>query len=183
MNASRLGLLLAVALLFGAPGCFIPDELDGDFAPDDGLQDEPVVDDDDAGPVEPPAPAPFWVSGEIVAVDRETGVVLSEAEFAQRASGIIVYALEDPDDLSEILGKDTLAVPGEYAIEVEHERLFWVVAVADWNHNRFIDDGDVLRHHPDNPLAARGGDLEDVDVWIDLPVPVPDEPCGDCEGC
>jgi hypothetical protein len=162
----------AFAALLTASDC-VPDDDDDDVVADD---DDVVVDDDDAtgddDDVTPPDP--FVISGEVIALDRDTGVVLTPEQYAARSGGIIVYALPDSGNLGVIHDKDTLIDgPGPYEIALNVLGPFEIVAVADENMNWFIDSDDVAREFAFNPLAGAGEDIEGVNIYIDLPIPNP----------
>jgi hypothetical protein len=158
---------MAIAALMTGSQC-IPDDDDDTSANDDDVvaDDDDAADDDDIVP-----PEPFVVTGEVIALDRETGVELTPYQYGIRSGGIVVYALPDANNLSVIYGKDTLTGPGDYSIDMAMVGPFDVVAVADEDKNLFIDSHDTARQHAFNPLAGGVGDLEDVNVYVDLPVP------------
>ncbi|MCP4872421.1 MAG: hypothetical protein GY898_27290, partial [Proteobacteria bacterium] len=165
MTFRSLLLFFGLALLLSASDCIPTD--DDDMSDDDDVSDDDDMSDDDDD-VTPPAET--VVSGEVIAVDRDTGVELSPADFAERAGGLIVYALPDASDLSEILAKDTLEGPGPYEMTVtDHLGPIDVVVVADEDSDHFIENSDIARAYAFNPLAAAGEPLEDVDLVIDLP--------------
>ncbi len=164
-------LLLTLALL-ALPGsqCIIDDDdaVDDDDAADD---DDVVADDDDAVDDDDSGPQLFQVEGDVIALNRETGEVLTLSEAAALAGKIVVYAAEDPDDLTEVLGKSTLDGPDHYEIELLPGPDFHLVAVADSNRNSFIDSYDVARRYAFNPVSSGGPDVEEADIYIDLLVP------------
>ena len=164
MSLRTLLFLLAVALLLPASHCF-PDDDDDDASDDDDVvaDDDDASDDDDMLP-----PEPYVISGEVIALDRETGVQLTLSQYDARAGGIIVYALPDANNLAVIYGKDTLTGPGDYSIEIDVVGPVDVVAVADEDKNFFIDADDVARQYAFNPVAGGVGDVEDVNLFIDL---------------
>ena len=140
------------------------DDDDDDVVPDD---DDVVADDDDATP----EIGDTTISGAVIATDRESGAILSADEYNHRVGGLIVYALADGNDLSVVLGKDTLTGPGQYEITISG----WagpvdLVAVVDEDQNYVIDSSDVLREHAFNPLLAEGNDqvISGVNVYVDL---------------
>jgi hypothetical protein len=96
---------------------------------------------------------------------------------------MIVYALPDAADLSEIYGKSTMEGPGEFEILLEGVTgPFDLVVVADENGNHFIESSDVARAYAFNPLEAGGDDVEDVTLVIDLAPHGSGGGCGDRSG-
>jgi len=174
MRLRHLLLMLALGVLLPASEC-VPVGDDDDASDDDDLtDDDDVADDDDS--VEPVLTT---ISGEVIAVDRDTGLELDDESYADRAGGLIVYALPDGADLSEIFGKATMDGPGDFEILLEGvEGPFDLVVVADEDSNRFIENSDVSRAYAFNPLVA-GGDLEDVTLVIDLAPRGGGSGCGD----
>ena len=175
MFARRLLLLGVLSLLLLGVDCEDCDDWndDDDASDDDDVvpDDDDATDDDDVTP-----PEPFVVSGEVVALDRDTGVVLTLAEYNARSGGIIVYAVPDADDISVIHDKDTLIDgPGDFEIPLDVVGPFHMVAIADSDKNFFITDADILREYAFNPLAGAGQDIEDVVVYIDIPMPQGDD--------
>ena len=164
MSLRTLLFLLAIALLLPASDC-IPTDDDDDVSDDDDVvaDDDDVSDDDDVVP-----PEPYVISGEVIALDRETGVELTLSQYDARSGGIIVYALPDANNLSVIYGKDTLTGPGDYSIDIDVVGPVDVIAVADEDKNFFIDSDDVARQYAFNPVAGGVGDVEEVNVYIDL---------------
>ena len=181
MNTHSItSLLAALGLLFLLPASqCLPTDDDDDAIPED---DDDATDDDDAADDDDVTPLPDTViSGEVLAVDRATGQPLSDEEFLERSGGIVLYVLPDANDLSEIFTKVTMDAPGEYEVVLEeYAGAFDVVAVADWWQNSFIDNHDVPRAHPFNPLQADGTEHENVDVVIDL---APQPSGGGCPQC
>ena len=164
MTTRHILLLLGLGMLLTAAECIPVGDDDDDATGDDDDDDDAAGDDDDTV-----ASTETTISGEVVAVDRATGLELLPSVYEARAGGLIVYALPDADDLSEIYGKATMTGPGEYSITVTGViGPVDIVVVADEDNNHFIDSGDVARGYAFNPLAADGSDLEDVDLVIDL---------------
>jgi hypothetical protein len=164
----KLLLLTLLSVLLTASQCLDVDD-DDDLADDDdaGNDDDDGDDDDDDDVVV----GDTVITGAIIAVDRATGLELSPSQYAARAGGLIVYALPDGSDLSDVLGKDTMTGPGEYEITISgYIGPIDVVAVVDEDRNYFITNDDTLREHAFNPIAAAGNPLEDVDVIVDLAV-------------
>ena len=168
MNADlrrKLLVVTAMSVLLTASECLPPTD-DDDASDDDdaaGDDDDAASDDDDL------AVGDTEICGEVVAVDRDTGLELNSGEYASRAGGLIVYALPDGSDLSDVLGKATMTGPGEYCITVSgYVGPVDVVAVVDEDGNHFIDSHDTAREHAFNPLAAAGNPIDDVDVVVDL---------------
>ncbi len=130
----------------------------------DELIDE-LSDDDDSVEV-----GPTNISGRLLAVDRITGIELTEEEYAARARNIIVYVLEDPTDLSNIIGKVTLDGPGEWRIEdVEFQGPVFAIAVVMQRWDVIVGSSDITRYHPFNPLRLSGGELPGIDITLDIP--------------
>jgi len=167
MSIRHMLLLLGLGLLLTASECVPVGDDDDDATAGD---DDDVADDDDAADDDDTvAASSTTVSGEVIAVDRATGLELDGETYSARAGGMIVYVLPDANDLSEIFGKETMTGPGEYSITITgYVGPVDVVVVADEDYNHFIDSGDVSRGYAFNPLAAAGSDLEDVDLVIDL---------------
>ena len=168
MTIGLLRKLLSVALVLTfltASDCFPTDD-DDDVTDDDDV----VADDDDAADDDDFTPPPeTMISGEVIAIDRATGVVLSPEEYTDRAGGIILYVLPDAQDLSNILDKVTMVGPGPYEVSLTgYVGPVDVVAVADEDRNHFIDSDDTVREYAFNPLAAAGSPVEGVDVYVDL---------------
>ena len=98
--------LLDAALTLGA-SCSDTDLSGGDPAPPGAA--DPGNDDLDLGPTS--------ISGRVIAIDRETGIELSTEEYLERAGLLLVYLLEDPDDLTQVVDKRTLSEPGPWLID------------------------------------------------------------------
>ena len=130
--------------------------------------DDPDDPDNTGGPVD--------VGGTITAVDRDSGVELTEEEFLGRAGKIVVYILEDPDDISVLLGKATLDSPGDWLIEdLDYTGPAHIVARVD-DGSLIVSSNDVSRIYPFNPIALAGRDILDLDVVVDIPsdwAPIP----------
>ncbi len=128
----------------------------------DDSQAPPITDDDDEI-------LPVSISGQVIAIDRETGIELSSDEYHERAGLLLVYLLEDPDDLTQVVDKRTLAEPGAWAIEdFNYEGHIHVVAIASDN-SPIIGANSLQRRYPFNPLRVEGRTLNDIDIVIDLP--------------
>jgi len=161
----RLLLLAALATLLTASEC-VPVDDDDATSDDDDVADD---DDDDATDDDDVVVGDTEICGEVIAVDRDTGLELEASDYAARAGGLIVYALPDGSDLSDVLGKSTMTGPGEYCITINgYVGPVDVVAVVDEDGNHFIDSHDTAREHAFNPLAAAGNPIGDVDVVVDL---------------
>ena len=132
---------------------------------DDVANDDDVADDDDA------TPCSVSVSGAVIALDRESGAVLTADAYAERAGGLILYVLPDPGDLSVVYGKTTMTGPGAFTVQLTNcQESASVVAVVDQNRDFIIGSTDVARDHAFNPvLLPANGLVEDVDVYVDLP--------------
>ncbi len=90
--------LLSVSLLLSLtilPSC---------GGPGSGFSLPGTVDDDDDDH-DPTYFGTVQLRGSVRAVDRETGVELTEQEYDNRAGGMLLYVLEDPANLSESLDK------------------------------------------------------------------------------
>ena len=174
MRLRHLLLFLSLGILLTASEC-IPVGDDDDASDDDDAtaNDDDTTDDDDS--VEPVLTT---VSGEVIAIDRDTGLVLAASVYAARAGGMIVYALADGSDLSEIYGKATMDGPGDFEIVLEDVTgPYDLVVVADEDDNHFIENSDVARAYAFNPVS---GDIEDATLVIDLaPRPGGGGGCGD----
>ncbi len=173
------GLVLA---FLSASHCFPTDD-DDDAVDDDDVvaDDDDAADDDDFTP-----PVDTLISGEVIAIDRDTNVVLSLSEYNARAGGLILYVLPDASDLSTIFTKVTMTGPGEYEVLLEdYTGPADVIAVVDEDRNHFIDSSDVAREYAFNPLAAAGGTIEQVNVYVDLAEPWSgdDDDDDDAGGC
>jgi len=160
-NRGVLYLLLLGLALAALSGCT-------DSANDGVIDDiiDNVADDDD----DPTAVGPSHLSGRIIAVDQDTGLELTEDEYTERARNIIVYVLEDPTDLSNIIGKVTMTEPGEWRVEdVEHEGQVFAIAVVMQRWDIIVGVTDITRYHPYNPIQLHGGEMEGIDITIDIP--------------
>jgi hypothetical protein len=150
--------LLTCALSLGL-ACSDTDLSSGDPAPPGAA--DPGNDDPDLGPSS--------ISGRVIAIDRETGIELSTEEYLERAGLLLVYLLEDPDDLTQVVDKRTLAEPGPWVIdEVEYKGDLHVVVIAS-DDSPIIGSNSLQRRYPYNPIRVEGRALEDIDVVIDLP--------------
>jgi hypothetical protein len=152
MSLRHLLLMLGLAVLLTGSECLPPD--DDDAGDDDDTSDDDTSDDDDNGDDDDSIePVETTITGQVIAVARDTGLELSPSEYADRAGGMIVYALPDAADLSEIYGKSTMEGPGEFEILLEGVTgPFDLVVVADENGNHFIESSDVARAYAFNPL-------------------------------
>ena len=151
-------LLASVALLLAACADDPSDELIDDII-------DNIIDDDDSVAI-----GPTNISGQVVAVDRVTGIELSEEDYIARARKIIVYVLDDPTDLSNIIGKVTLDGPGEWRLEdVEHDGPIFAIAVVMQRWDVIVGSSDITRYHPFNPIQLNGGELTDIDITVDVP--------------
>ncbi len=176
-------LLIALCLI----GCPQPDPVDDDDATDDddaagddddaADDDDSVADDDDD---DDSVPCGVVLSGDVIALDRESGAVLTDGEYAARAGGLILYILPDPDDLSVIFTKDTMTGPGAWSAGIEDcSGSASVVAVVDEDRDFVIGPADIAREHAFNPvLLPANGKLTGINVYVDLPR-VEDDSSGD----
>ena len=169
---------LLLMLLFVLPiaACPEPDDDDDtsndDDAVDPGDDDDATGDDDDAtGDDDDITPCLVTLTGAVIALDRESGAVLTADQYEARAGGLILYLLPDPDDLSIVHDKVTMTGPGAWTLPLAgcHGSAS-VVAVVDQDGDFIIGSNDVAREHAFNPvLLPANGLLEDVDVYVDLP--------------
>ena len=164
LSALALFLCLAIPLSGCQDGFWLPG---GEYADDDDYPDT----DDPPGPDDSLNPGTNTViSGEVIAIDRDTNVILTPSQYDARAGGMILYVLPSAQDISEVFAKVVLSEPGPYEVVLEgYVGPFEVMLVVDENKNQFIDAGDTAREYPFNPLAAAGNPIEDVNVYIDLP--------------
>jgi hypothetical protein len=166
MQFALLSLLLA--LLLPLSGCQEGFWLPGDDTGEDGDYpdgDDPPGQDDSLNPG-----TNTVISGEVIAIDRDTNVVLTPSQYDARAGGMLLYVLPSAQDISEVFAKVVLSEPGPYEVVLEgYVGPFEVMVVVDENKNQFIDAGDTAREYPFNPLTAAGNPIEDVNVYIDLP--------------
>ena len=173
MTTRLLGLL---ALLFALAatslvGCPLPEQDDDDTPADD--DDATAADDDDAtgdddDSTEPPLPD-VTLSGEVIAVDRDTGIALTTEQYEQTAGFILLYVLLDPSDLEAPLAKITMAEPSPWSITLPANfGSVYVLAIAD-DGDRIIGTSDMLREHTMNPRLVGTADMQDLDVIFDMP--------------
>ncbi len=141
------------------------DDAAGDDDDDDAADDDDTsVDDDDSAVVEP-----IVLSGSVLAVDRETGVILSAEEFGNRATVIVIYVLPDPSDLSVVTAKLVMEGPGDWELEVAGDAgPQHVLAIADFDRDLIIGPRDVLREYAFNPVTAGGDDVDGIDIILDV---------------
>ena len=138
-----------------------------DNVSDDVIDDiiDNIADDDDSAAV-----GPTNISGRLIAVDQVTGIELSEEDYLSRARNIIVYVLDDPTDLTNIIGKVTMDGPGEWRVEgVEHQGPVFAIAVVMQRWDLIVGASDITRYHPFNPLQLNGGEMTDIDITMDIP--------------
>jgi len=153
--------LLTMVLVVALAGCTDAD----DQNVVDDILDNIAQDDDDLPPV-----GPTNISGKIIAVDRITGLELNADEYAARARKVIVYVLEDPTDLSNIIGKVTMDGPGDWRVEdIEFEGPVFAIAVVLQRWDIIVGSSDITRYHPFNPLQLNGGEIEEIDITLDIP--------------
>ena len=172
--------LIPFALLYGS--CSDPAEMTdvGDAPVEE--EEVPETDDDDDAVVE----GPIRIAGSVKAVDRDTGLELSPEDYASRAGMIVVYLLENANDISQVVDKRTLTEPGTWEFtEVESEVPLYLSAVVD-DGSLIIGAHSIQRHYAFNPLVAAGGAIEGIEIVIDLPGGWADasgpEPGGDGNG-
>ena len=160
--------LAALSMLLTASDC-----QDGFWTPgdEDGEGDNYPDGNDDPGPDDSLNNGTMTViSGEVIAIDRDTNVVLSPQQYDSRAGGMLLYVLPDSQDLTDVFAKVVMTEPGPFEITLEgYVGPFDVMVVVDDNKNLFIDAGDTAREHAFNPLNAAGNPIEDVNVYVDLP--------------
>jgi len=161
--------LTALIALFGL-GCPNPAD-DDDSVPDD---DDVSNDDDSAGDDDDSTEAEVFITlgGAVIAVDRESGDVLSAADYTERGGPIIVYLTTDPADLSDPIAKFVMLEPSTWQTTVlsDGSQIF-VVAVIDDNNNRIIEQTDMLREYASNPRTLGTSDLLNLDIYVDLAAP------------
>jgi len=157
-RSTQRALLASLALLLVACSDSVTDDVIDDII-------DQVTDDDDSVAI-----GPTNISGRIIAVDRVTGIELPEEDYVARARKVIVYVLEDPTDLSNIIGKVTLDGPGEWRIEdIEHDGPIFAIAVVMQRWDVIVGSSDITRYHPFNPIHLNGGELTDIDITLDIP--------------
>ena len=173
--------LLALALLLGLAACPPPADDDDASADDDDAtlddddataDDDDVVDDDDSAVDDDDATAcSVELSGSVIAVDRQSGAVLSQVQYDERVGGLILYVLPDASDLSVIHDKVTMTGPGEWSLTLDScPATLEIGAVVDADDDHIIMTPDVAREHAFNPIFIPGDGvpIEGLDVVIDL---------------
>lgn len=174
----RASTLLALFALLALSACPPPPPDDDDVSGDDddatAADDDDVVvgdDDDMTGDDDDAVSCYVELSGEVIAIDRESGAVLGLNDYHARAGGLILYVLPDVGDLSVIHTKDTMVEPGFWeAVLTDCSASVEVVAVVDENRDFVIGSTDVAREHAFNPvLLPTTGQVTGIDVYVDLP--------------
>ncbi len=163
-TTSTLLLLLGLSSVLVLAGCppFGGDD-DDDVVDDD--DDDSVADDDDAT-----EPLPIQFSGEVIARSQESGGILSFEEYQARSGLMVVYLLEDPDDIGDVLWKATLDGPGTFQGQLDPNLgALYATVIADCDGNTIIEDVDIRRNYPFNPLFGGIADLTGVTLEIDVP--------------
>jgi hypothetical protein len=159
---------LGLLCLLGLSGC-----PEGFWAPGDGYGNDDGYPDGDGPPGQDDSldhGSNTVISGEVIAIDRDTNVVLTPSQYDARAGGMLLYVLPSAQDISDVFAKVVLTEPGPYEVTLEgYVGPFEVMVVVDENRNQFIDAGDTAREFAFNPLTAAGNPIEDVNVYIDLP--------------
>jgi hypothetical protein len=158
----RILLFLAMAgLLLPASECFPLDDDD-----DSGDDDDATGDDDDSVAVEP-----VQLSGSVTVIHRDTGEVLEGDAYTAMAGALVVYIVEDVDNLYETVAKVVLDEPGDYEVEVPGDlgNVFALV-ICDYDWDSIISVRDVRREYAFNPIAIiEGQDVEGVNLVVDIP--------------
>jgi len=165
MYSAKHSSLFYLALL----ALLAPNLLIASACSDSGISD--VGEDSSAAPIadDEEEIAPVSISGQLYAVDRETGIELTSDEYHERAGLLLIYLLEDPDDLTQVVDKRTLAEPGPWVVEdFSYEGELHVVAIASDN-SPIIGANSLQRRYPFNPLRLEGHAIDGVDIVIDLP--------------
>lgn len=159
---------LGLGLLLTAANC-----QDGFWTPGDEYGDDDGYPDGDGPPGNDDSTNPgsnTVVSGEVIAIDRDTNVVLTPSQYDSRAGGMLLYILPNAQDLTNVFAKVVMTEPGPYEVTLQgYVGAFDVMVVVDDNKNLFIDAGDTAREHAFNPLNASGNPIDDVNVYVDLP--------------
>ncbi len=162
-----LGLLIVLA---GCPPGWPSDDDDASVEPSETPAATPTPPTPTNVPATPaPTPGALTISGDVIAVDWETGEPIDTSEYSQYAGRIVVYAVADPADLSQPVGKMTLVAPGAYVIDVEPGMgQLYVMAVVDSNRDSFITARDMVREAVDSPVTVENESLEDIDIYIEI---------------
>ena len=165
MRANPLWMLLGLGSLLALPACPPPGGDDDDDSVGDDDDDDSVGDDDDST-----GPASILLSGEVVTRSRESGGILSLDEYQERSGLLVVYFLEDPTDISNVLWKATLDGPGTFqAVLDPNLGPVYATVIADCDGNSIIEDVDIRRDYPFNPLIGGISDISDITLEIDVP--------------
>ena len=129
--------------------------------------DDDVGDDDD----DSTDPLPIVITGEVITRSQESGGILSEEEYQARSGLLVVYMLEDPDDLTNVLWKETLDGPGAFSGVLDPNLgPVYATVIADCDGNSIIEDVDIRRNYPFNPIWSGVTDISDITLEIDIPV-------------
>jgi len=163
------GIIASLVLVAGCPGCPWDDDDDDDDTDASTPTPEPAT----PTPVvivPTPEPGPVDLSGDVITVDRDTGEIVDSEVAAELIGAIAVYILRDPDDLTEVVAKSTMDVPGHYSVTLEpNSGDYYILAVVDVDDNRIITSRDLSREAVRSPVTIHTQDVEDVDIIIDLP--------------
>ncbi len=182
-----LRLLSMLSLLLGLAACPPPADDDDASASDD---DDATTDDDDVTPDDDDVTeddddsaddddddataCSLELSGAVIAVDRQSGQVLSDDEYAERVGGLIVYILPDVSNLAVIYDKVTMEGPGSWSLTLDScPATFEVGAVVDADDDHIIMSLDIAREHAFNPIlvAGDGEPIEGLDIIVDIARP------------
>lgn len=162
--------LLGLTSLLALTGCppWGGDDDDDVIVDDD--DDDTVADDDDSTD-----PVSIQMAGEVIARSAESGGILSFDEYQERSGLIVVYLLEDPDDISDVAWKSTMEGPGTFGGTLDANLgPLYATVIADCDGNAIIEDNDIRRSYAYNPLFAGITDISEVTLEIDVPT--------DCRG-
>ena len=161
---SLVVLLGILGLLAAVPGCPPPggDDDDDDSVGDD--DDDSVGDDDDS------VPQSILLQGEVVARSQESGGILTFEQYQARSGLMVVYLLQDVNDISEVLWKATLGGPGTFQGVLDPNLgPVYATVIADCDGNSIIEDVDIRRNYAFNPIWGGVSDISDITLEIDVP--------------
>ena len=160
----RLLLLLAAAgLLLPASECFPVDDDDDSAVGDD---DDFAPDDDDSAPIEP-----VQISGSVTVIHRDTGEVLEGPAYTAMGGALVVYLMNDPDNLYETTTKVVLQEPGTFELEIPGDTgTIHAAVICDYDWDDIISVRDIRREYAFNPIqVVAGQDIEGIDLVVDIP--------------
>ena len=157
--------LSSLLVLTACPPWGGDDDDDGDD--DDVANDDDTVGDDD----DSTDPLEILIAGEVITRGQESGGILSFDEYQERSGKLVVYLLEDPTDISNVAWKATLDGPGTFeGVIPSNLGPLYATVLADCDQNTIIEDTDIRRNYPFNPLLGGINDISDVTLEIDVPV-------------